>query len=165
MTKKRGLRLVASRNNQRRYYIEGNTARQLNTAPQRIERTERREERRVNERVDRNSKRARAFDLKYTVCLMVATVVLFCSCVSMLTIQSDITEQRRQIAMLESTLNELTDTNNETSKRLESSVDLPKIYEVATTELGMVYPKTGQVVSYEASNPDYVKQFKDVPMN
>ena len=165
MTKKRGLRLVASRNNQRRYYIEGNTARQLNTAPQRIERTERREERRVNERVDRNSKRASAFDLKYTVCLMVATVVLFCSCVSMLTIQSDITEQRRQIAMLESTLNELTDTNNETSKRLESSVDLPKIYEVATTELGMVYPKTGQVVSYEASNPDYVKQFKDVPMN
>lgn len=153
-----------SRNEQRRYYIEGNTARQLNTVPQRIERPQSQEERKVNERVSRNSKRARAFDLKYTVCLMVATTFLFVSCVNMLTIQADITEQRRQIATLESTLNELTDTNNETSKRLESSVDLPKIYEVATTELGMVYPKTGQVVSYEASNPDYVKQFKDVPV-
>lgn len=158
------MKSVNSRNEQRRYYIEGNTARQLNTVPQRIERPKQQEERKVNERINRNSKRARAFDLKYTVCLMVATTFLFVSCVNMLTIQSDITEQRRQIATLESTLNELTDTNNETSKRLESSVDLPKIYEVATTELGMVYPKTGQVVSYEASNPDYVKQFKDVPV-
>ncbi len=153
-----------SRNEQTRYYIEGNTARQLNTVPQRVERPQHREERRVNERVSRNSQRAKAFDLKYTVCLMVATVFLFVSCVNMLTIQSNITEQRRQIATLESTLNELTDTNNETSKRLESSVDLTKIYEVATAELGMVYPKTGQVVSYNASNPDYVKQFKDVPV-
>ncbi len=159
------MKLVDSRYEQRRYYIEGNTARQLNTVPQRIERPKHQEERKVNERVNRNSKRARAFDLKYTVCLMVATTFLFVSCVNMLTIQADITEQRRQIATLESTLNELTDTNNETSKRLESSVDLPKIYEVATTELGMVYPKTGQVVSYEASNPDYVKQFKDVPVD
>lgn len=146
-----------------RYYIEGNTARQLNTIPERIERPEQRQERRVNENVSRNQRRARAFDLKYTACLMVATVFLFVSCVNMLSIQSDITEQRRQIATLESTLNELTDNNNETSKRLESSVDLTKIYTVATTELGMVYPKAGQVVSYEASNPDYVKQYKDVP--
>ncbi len=155
---------MASRNEQRRYYIEGNTARKLNTAPQRIERPERRQERQISTSARRNSKRARAFDLKYTVCLMVATVFLFGSCVNMLTIQADITEQRRQIASLESTLNELTDKNNETSKRLESSVDLPKIYEVAINELGMVYPKAGQVISYEASNPDYVLQFKDVPM-
>lgn len=153
-----------SRNEQTRYYIEGNTARQLNTVPQRVEQPQHREERKVNERVNRNSKRARAFDLKYTICLMVATTFLFVSCVNMLTIQADITEQRRQIAALESTLNELTDTNNETSKRLESSVDLTQIYDVAINELGMVYPKTGQVVSYKASNPDYVKQFKDVPV-
>lgn len=160
--KKRGMRLVNPRNQQ--YYIEGNTARQLNTVPQRIERPERKEERRVNPRVARNQKRARAFDLKYTLCLMAATVVLFGACVNMLSVQSEIAEQRDQIAMLESDLNELTDNNNEMSKRLESSVDLTEIYEVATTELKMVYPKAGQVVSYEASNPDYVKQFKDVPV-
>lgn len=147
------------------YYIEGNAARQLNTVPERIERPERqqREERQVNERINKNRNRAKAFDLKYTIALMVATVFLFVSCINMLTIQANITEQRRQIAALESNLNELTDTNDETSKRLESSVNLPEIYEVATKELGMVYPETGQVVSYEASNPDYVKQFKDVP--
>jgi cell division protein FtsL len=156
---------VNSRNYQRDYYIEGNTARKLNAAPQRVERPERREQRehQVNERVRRNANRAMAFDMKYTMALVVATVFLFVSCVSMLSLQADIREQRRQIATLESNLNELTDTNDETSKRLESSVDLTEVYDVATKELGMVYPKTGQVISYEASNPDYVKQYKDVP--
>lgn len=154
-----------SRNYQRDYYIEGNTARKLSTVPQRVERPEHREEkeRQVNERVKRNTSRAKAFDLKYTLALVTATVFLFVSCVSMLSLQADITEQKRQIAILESNLNEMTDTNNETDKRLESSVDLTKVYDVATKELGMVYPKTGQVISYEASNPDYVKQYKDVP--
>jgi len=152
-----------SRNEQERYYIEGNTARKLNTVPQRVERPVEREKREVNERVRRNSRRAKAFDLKYTMALMTATIFLFVSCVNMLTMQADVTKQRSEIALLESNLTELTDTNNETSKRLESSVDLTQVYEVATTELGMVYAKNGQVVTYEASNPDYVKQFKDVP--
>lgn len=145
------------------YYVEGNTARRLETAPQRIERPEQQREHHTNKRISRNSKRARAFDLRYTVALVTATVFLFASCINMLDIQAEITEQRRQIAILESNLNELTDANDETSKRLESSVDLTEIYDVAVNELGMVYPETGQVVSYEASNPDYVKQFKDVP--
>lgn len=160
------MKTLNPRYDNRRYYIEGNTARKLNTVPERIERPKRqhREEHQVNERISRNRNRARAFDLKYTIALTVATVFLFVSCINMLTIQANITEQRRQIAVLESNLNELTDTNNETSKRLESSVDLPKIYEVATSELGMVYPKIGQIISYEASNPDYVKQFMDIPV-
>lgn len=151
-----------SRNETTRYYIEGNTARKLNTAPERVERPVR-EERRVNERISRNTRRARAFDLKYTMALTVATVFLFVSCVNMLTLQADITEQRREIATLERNLESLIDTNNETGKRLESSVDLTKVYDTAIKELGMVYPKNGQIVSYEATNPDYVKQFKDVP--
>ena len=156
-----------SRYEERQYYIEGNTARKLNTVPEQIEKRKREpvKEREVNQTINRNQNRAQAFDLKYMVALTVATVFLFASCVYMLSIQSTITEQRREIAMLESNLNELTDNNNETTKRLEGSVDLPKIYAVATSELGMVYPKAGQVVSYEASNPDYVKQFKDVPAN
>lgn len=156
-----------SRNEERYYYIEGNAARKLNTVPQREVRPERRpeaeRERKTNERVAKNTRRARAFDLRYTAALVVATVFLFGACVNMLSLQAEITEQRRQIAMLESNLNDLKDTNDETGKRLDSSVDLTEVYDFATQELGMVYPGNDQVVSYKASNPDYVKQFKDVP--
>ena len=161
------MRILDSRNEERYYYIEGNAARKLNTVPQREVRPERQParqpQRRTNARIAKNTQRARAFDLKYAMALVVATVCLFGACVNMLSLQADITEQRRQIAMLESNLNELKDTNNETSKRLDSSVDLTKVDEFATAELGMVYPGNDQVVSYKASNPDYVKQFKDVP--
>ncbi|MBQ8086204.1 MAG: hypothetical protein IJ232_08890 [Lachnospiraceae bacterium] len=149
--------------NREYYYIEGNAARKLNTVPVREEQPERKKERKVNQRIQKNANRAKAFDLGYTIALMTATAILFVSCISMLTLKANVTEQRRQISMLESNLNALTDSNNETSKRLESSVDLTKIYDVATNDLGMVYPGNGQVLSYEASNPDYVKQFKDVP--
>lgn len=161
------MRRLNSRNEERYYYIEGNAARKLNTVPQREVRPNRQpapeRERKTNARVERNAQRAKAFDLRYTMALVVATVFLFGACVNMLSLQADITEQRRQIALLESNLNELKDTNNETSKRLDSSVDLTKVYDFATRELGMVYPGNDQVVSYKASNPDYVKQFKDVP--
>lgn len=161
------MRRLNSRNEERYYYIEGNAARKLNTVPQREVRPNRQpapeRERKTNARVERNAQRAKAFDLRYTMALVVATVFLFGACVNMLSLQADITEQRRQIALLESNLNELKDTNNETSKRLDSSVDLTKVYDFATQELGMVYPGNDQVVSYKASNPDYVKQFKDVP--
>ncbi len=145
------------------YYVEGNAVRKLSAVPEREVRPEREKERKVNEKIQRNVKKAKAFDLQYTLMLVGATVFLFVSCISMLTLKANVTEQRREIAMLESNLNALTDSNNETSKRLQSSVDLTKIYEVATRDLGMIYPDNGQVVSYEASNPDYVKQFKDIP--
>lgn len=159
---KRGMKSVNERNRDM-YYIEGNAARKLNAVPEREVRPERERKRKVNPKIQKNVKRAQAFDLHYTIMLIAATVFLFVSCISMLTLKANVTEQRRQIAMLESNLNALTDSNNETSKRLESTVDLPKIYDFATNELGMVYPGNGQVVSYEASNPDYVKQFKDIP--
>lgn len=156
------MRRLDSRNEERRYYIEGNTARKLNTVPQREVRPETKK-RPANQTISRNSKRAKAFDLNYTMALVVATAFLFASCIMMLSLQAGITEDRRQIAALESNLNELKDTNDETDKRLESSVDLTEVYDVAINELGMVYPKNGQVISYKASNPDYVKQFGDIP--
>lgn len=156
------MRALGLRNEDRDYYIEGNAARKLNTAPKKADRPKEKKKQ-VDQRISQNAKRAKAFDLKYTVALVAATLFLFGACISMLTSQAELTEQRREIAALESNLNALKDSNDEMSKRLESSVDLTKVYDVAVKELGMVYPKNGQVVSYEASNPDYVKQFKDVP--
>ena len=159
---KRGMKSVSVKDEEM-YYIEGNAVRKLNTAPEREVRPEKKKEHQVNERIQKNAKRSRAFDLSYTLVLIAATSVLFVACFTMLTLKTDVMEQKREIAALEKNLTELSDSNNETSKRLDSSVDLTKIYAVATKQLGMVYPKNGQVVSYEATNPDYVKQFKDIP--
>ena len=84
------MRRLDSRNEERYYYIEGNAARKLNTVPQREVRPNRQpapeRERKTNARVERNAQRAKAFDLRYTMALVVATVFLFGACVNMLSL-------------------------------------------------------------------------------
>lgn len=155
------MRELSSRNEERRYYVDGNTVRKLNTAPKREKKPE--QEKKVDPQILKNVKRARAFDRRYMLLLVCATGFLFVSCIQMLSLQEEITENRKLVAQLEYNLNEQRNNNAEKSKRLESSVDLTEVYEIAVNELGMVYPKNGQVISYEASNPDYLKQYRDVP--
>ena len=150
-----------------RYFVDGNTVRKIQATPERMPEREKkvvkRPEKKQNKRIAKNASRARAFDLRYTTVLVVATLCLFASCVSMLNAQSRIAEQRKSIEVLETKLTTLAEANDETAKRLDSSVDLTHIYNVATKQLGMTYPKMGQIINYEESNPDYVKQYMDVP--
>ncbi len=46
---------------------------------------------------------------------------------------------------------------------LNTSLDLKNIYEIATSELGMVYQKENQVIPYKSNKSDYVKQYADIP--
>ena len=42
-------------------------------------------------------------------------------------------------------------------------MDLQYIYQVATEELGMTYPKKGQVLEYENTSAEYVRQYGEIP--
>ena len=42
-------------------------------------------------------------------------------------------------------------------------VDLKHIYEVATGELGMVYPSDDQILYYDKTESGYVRQYEDIP--
>ena len=57
----------------------------------------------------------------------------------------------------------MTDDNNAYEARINSSVNLEQIRDVAMNQLGMVYPTDGQVVYYDQTEADYVRQYQDVP--
>ena len=44
-----------------------------------------------------------------------------------------------------------------------SSVDLEYVRDTAINKLGMVYASSGQVVTYNDQDGDYVRQYEDVP--
>ena len=46
---------------------------------------------------------------------------------------------------------------------INSSIDLNKIYEIATKELGMVYARRDQVLLYDKTESEYVRQYEDIP--
>ncbi|MCD7842976.1 MAG: hypothetical protein LUG56_10960, partial [Lachnospiraceae bacterium] len=73
-------------------------------------------------------------------------------------LQSDITQLRTNIQSLESEANDLTASNDEYLSRIEASVDLEKVREVAIMDLGMVYATEDQIITYDSQIDDYLEQ-------
>ncbi len=145
----------------RRTYVYGNTVRKLNTetAPSRAPQHEQKISPKTKKKIDR----VLAFDLKYTMTLVVAVGFAFCACISMLQVQAQITAQEKEIESLETEYQNLENDNDALSAKVNSDIDLDEIQKIAMEELGMVYPGTGQVITYDSANEQYVKQYKDVP--
>ena len=53
--------------------------------------------------------------------------------------------------------------NDEEYSRIESSVNLEQIKQIAINELGMTYAGEGQIVEYSSEGSDYVRQVADIP--
>ena len=80
-----------------------------------------------------------------------------------LTLQSDITNSIKNIAALESTLNNLKMDNDENYSRITSSVDLEEVKRIAIQELGMQYAQEGQIIRFNGEGSDYIRQTGNIP--
>ena len=49
------------------------------------------------------------------------------------------------------------------SEELYTEVDLDYVYKRATRKLGMVHPSEKQIITYEGTNSDTVKQYGEIP--
>ncbi len=147
------------------YYVDGNTVRKLNTAPKQVPQRvpSAQPQKKVSTRTRRNQSRALSIQKGQALFLGIATALTLAACVYMLNLQATITSQNKNITALEEKLNLIVDNNEATASRLDGQVNLSEIYRIATEELGMVYAVKGQILLYEESNPDYVRQYKDVP--
>ena len=99
----------------------------------------------------------------YVLFLSLALLATGCILVGYIKLQSDITNSIKNIARLETQLNDLRLANDEEYNRITSRVDLEEIRRIAIQELGMQYAKEGQIVTFESENNDYVKQIAAIP--
>ena len=141
------------------YYIEGNTARQLDVRRA----IEEQPKKRLSNETRKNRDRAYHMNLGYVVFLMAALVVAGYVLIGYIQMQADITTQMHEIARLESRLYSLQLANDEELTRINSSIDLEEIKQIAMNELGMVYATEGQIVHYTNEGSDYVRQVSDIP--
>ena len=88
------------------------------------------------------------------VAFSVAAVVL----IGYIRLNADITTLNEEIAKQEKVLNSMRMENAESLSRIESSIDIEEIKRVAIQELGMTYPKEGQIISYDGVTYDYVRK-------
>lgn len=158
-------------------YISGNAARKLHAVPdyagerqrdqdQRIRRERQQrhqEEIRRRNRTRRNRERAYNLDLVTLFSMLAAVAVIFIVMVQYLQTQAEYTRMTRQIATLESNLVTLRNDNNAAMERVNESVDLDYIYEVATKELGMVFNNNNKVFTFKNNPSDYIRKYNDIP--
>lgn len=145
-------------------YIDGNTARKVEQqqAPERKVREPKRR-RNISHTVRKNQEKALYMDLPYVITLTVAAVCTLGICVNYLHVQSSITSRIHSIEQKEKKLEELKAENDGLETRINTYVDLDYVYKVATEELGMVYANKDQVLLYNKTESEYVRQYEDIP--
>ena len=96
-------------------------------------------------RIRRNQERAMYMDLPYVIMLTLASICTLYLCVNYLHLQSAITARMHNIEAMEEKLEKMRTEND------------------ATKELGMVYAKKDQVLLYDKTESEYVRQYEDIP--
>lgn len=149
-------------------YVDGSTVRKLQPQyqpePQRRERPEpSKRDLQREETIRRKREKFHVIDFKYAVVIVCACALITCFALQYLQVQSQITSQKNEIVSMQKELEQLNNENVAKEEELNSSVDLNKIYQVASVKLGMKYADSAHTIVYESANPDYVKQYHDIP--
>ena len=101
-------------------------------------------------------------NLGYVLFLVAALAAAAMILIGYIRVQSDIIISVKNIAAMESELNDLRLTNDENYARAASSVDLEEIRRVAIGELGMRYAKEGQIINVSGEGIAYVRQLAEI---
>lgn len=152
-------RAVNERKTTYRTEVQGNLARNLHAVPNRPEK--------VNGPVEvprRRRKQERStLSIPYCIFLAAACVLTLSLGAYYLQMQALSTSSQKKIASLESELAEMKKVNADELNRIESSVSLEEIRDIAMNELGMVYATQENVVLYKNTTQNYVSQYNEVP--
>ena len=141
------------------YYIEGNVVRREEREYEPF--GESREQ--VRRRVHKNRAKVRQMSVPYVLMLTMAMAVSVVICYQTLMLKSDIIASKRHIATLQNQLDKIRLANNAVEGSIAIYTDLDYIYKVATEEMGMVYPTEDQVIRFDKTESEYVRQYEDIP--
>lgn len=151
--------------NKQRSYVEGNTVRNIDALPQRRikEEHQREEQRKVDRQTKANQERELRMSLKSVLFLSFAVVLTLGVCAIYICLQVDNVNRKSHIATLESTILDLKTNNDATLNRIETSINIDDIKNIAINEMGMVYPTKEQIIYFTVDENDYMNQYQDIP--
>lgn len=145
-------------------YVDGNTVRKVNrTTPQTKPERRVQDDYKRSHVVRRNRDKALYMDGPYVFALTIAAVITLFLCMNYLHIQASITSRINNIETLELKLEHLKSENDALQTRIDTYVDLDHVFKVATEELGMVYANKNQILLYNKTESEYVRQYEDIP--
>ncbi len=120
--------------------------------------------------MERESTRARylsmqseSMGLGYVLFLACMVVVIALLAVQYLNFQADVAEKKSNINTLKSQIEVQASQNDAVSYEIDAYIDINRIIDVATNELGMVMANEDQVKYFEKHVDEFMNQYADVP--
>lgn len=151
---------MASRN-ERYQYIYGNTARTMEepaSEPRKREGGASEPQKRAKRRP-----RVREFNSSFTGILSFAVAMLVVICIFYLHGQAQLEQQIQDISVKRTKLASLLNENHEIQTELNKNVDYDELREYAEKNLGMTVPDEEHTIYYDGADPDYVRQYEEIP--
>lgn len=145
-------------------YVNGNTVRKsaVPVYPENEEEIIR--QRKKRRQVRQHREKVRQMSRGYVIFLAIASVATMFACVRYIELRSQVTATLKEVAKLETELNQLTAENDALYNQTINNIDLEYIKDVAMNQLDMDYPTAEQIISYsDISCNSYVRQYRDVP--
>ena len=145
-------------------YVEGNTVRKIEPVYDRPVRKTSRPQAKPKEVVIGYEKRKAVLGMRYTLFLVFSLAVIFAACVIYMNANIQLSRVKRSVLQEQERLREIQEENAALAAEVaDFQINLEEIYETATGELGMVYAGEDQIIYYDSSNSDYIRQFGEIP--
>ena len=145
-------------------YVEGNTVRKIEPVYDRPVRKTSRPQAKPKELVIGYEKREAVLGMRYTLFLVFSLAVIFAACVIYMNANIQLSRVKRSVLQEQERLSEIQEENAALAAEVaDFQINLEEIYETATGELGMVYAGEDQIIYYDSSNSDYIRQFGEIP--
>lgn len=145
-------------------YVEGNTVRKIEPVYDRPARKTSRPQAKPKEVVIGYEKREAVLGMRYTLFLVFSLAVIFAACVIYMNANIQLSRVKRSVLQEQERLSEIQEENAALAAEVaDFQINLEEIYETATGELGMVYAGEDQIIYYDSSNSDYIRQFGEIP--
>ena len=152
---------IDNENRRYEYYIDGNTVRKIEENPLIQERSNR--EQLKNRSIRRARENQKAMNFSSFCVMFIAVVIASMLCIRYLKAETLMETKIKNIEKIEKDLEKLTNENNAKEANINSSIELDEIFRTATGRLGMVYANKGQVVKYDRTESEYVRQYENIP--
>lgn len=154
-----------------RYVTEGNTVRVIRTESDPFYEREMRRKVAMERRRQRISEQAMAEQRRESLTIAFPVLVLLCVCVSTmlyfgyqyLNLQSSVDTHMKNVREMETRLENLRVENDALEQSIDINVDLSYVYDVAINKLGMVHAGAENVIRYDKTESQYVRQYEQIP--
>lgn len=110
-----------------------------------------------------NRRRAGAYSIGQVLAITICCAAFFMAAIVVVHAEASLKSTEKTVAKLQEEYETLVTGNDVLKSGIIAGIDINEIYRMATQEMGMAYPKKSQVILYQKTESEHVKQNEDIP--